>query len=29
MFNLAHGVLPDMPYENVAALVDIVHELSS
>ena len=28
IFNLGHGVLPDMPPENVAELVDAVHELS-
>ncbi len=29
IFNLGHGILPDMPPENVAELVDAVHELSS
>lgn len=29
IFNLGHGVLPDVPAEHVSALVDIVHELSS
>ncbi len=29
IFNLGHGVLPDMPPENVAELVDAVHELSA
>jgi uroporphyrinogen decarboxylase len=28
IFNLGHGLLPDSPYENVVALVDMVHELS-
>jgi uroporphyrinogen decarboxylase len=28
IFNLGHGILPDMPPENVAELVDAVHELS-
>ena len=28
IFNLGHGVLPQTPYENVTALVDMVHELS-
>ena len=29
IFNLGHGVLPQTPIENVKALVDCVHELSS
>ncbi len=29
IFNLGHGVLPDTPYSNVLALVDVVHELSA
>jgi uroporphyrinogen decarboxylase len=29
IFNLGHGVLSETPVENVLALVDIVHELSS
>jgi uroporphyrinogen decarboxylase len=28
VFNLGHGLLPDTPYENVVAMVDMVHELS-
>ena len=28
IFNLGHGITPDMPPENVAELVDAVHELS-
>jgi uroporphyrinogen decarboxylase len=29
IFNLGHGILPQTPIEHVAALVDMVHELSS
>lgn len=29
IFNLGHGLLPDTPYDNVLALVEMVHELSS
>jgi uroporphyrinogen decarboxylase len=29
IFNLGHGILPATPVENVAALVDIVHEFSA
>jgi uroporphyrinogen decarboxylase len=28
IFNLGHGVLPQTPWENVAAMVDAVHEMS-
>jgi uroporphyrinogen decarboxylase len=29
IFNLGHGVLPETPVENVVALVEMVHEMSS
>jgi len=29
IFNLGHGVLPDTPFENVKALVEMVHALSA
>ena len=29
IFNLGHGVMPDMKPENVKALVNIVHELGA
>jgi uroporphyrinogen decarboxylase len=29
IFNLGHGISPDMPPENVAEMVDAVHELSA
>jgi uroporphyrinogen decarboxylase len=29
IFNLGHGLLPETPYENVVALVKMVHDLSS
>jgi uroporphyrinogen decarboxylase len=29
IFNLGHGLLPDTPYQNVVALVEMVHEISS
>lgn len=29
IFNLGHGILPTTPFDNVKALVDIVHDISS
>jgi len=29
IFNLGHGILPETPFENVVALVEMVHELSA
>ena len=29
IFNLGHGIVPQTPVDNVIALVDAVHELSS
>jgi len=29
VFNVGHGILPETPVENVIALVDMVHEMSS
>ena len=28
VFNLGHGILPEVPFENVKVLVDAVHEFS-
>ena len=28
IFNLGHGVLPDMPYDNVLRLIEIVHQFA-
>jgi uroporphyrinogen decarboxylase len=28
VFNLGHGILPETPVENVAAVVEIVHQSS-
>jgi uroporphyrinogen decarboxylase len=29
VFNLGHGILPNTPVENVAALIEAVHEYSA
>jgi uroporphyrinogen decarboxylase len=29
VFNLGHGILPNTPVENIAALVEAVHEYSA
>jgi uroporphyrinogen decarboxylase len=29
IFNLGHGILPETPFENVVALIEMVHELSA
>jgi len=29
IFNLGHGILPDTPYDNVTALVQMVHEMGA
>jgi uroporphyrinogen decarboxylase len=29
IFNLGHGILPNTPVDNVIALIDSVHEMSS